>query len=131
MASLVLPQVPPVRRLWALLAGALLLALGVALVAQVSGDRGIIPIASSEDIEVRDIHVDVTGKSPEDARLKGWREAQKLAWEKLDGPDIPDSQLEGLVSAIVVQQERLGPRRYSAPLGVIFDRARPGGRLGG
>src|SRR5687768_10374597 len=131
MASLVLPQVPPVRRLWALLAGALLLALGVALVAQVAGDRGIIPIASTEDIEVRDIQVDVTGKSPEDARLKGWREAQRLAWEKLDGPDIPDSQLEGLVSAIVVQQERLGPRRYIATLGVVFDRARAGGLLGG
>ena len=131
MASLALPQVLPVRRLWALLAGALALALGVALVAQVSGDRGIIPIASSEDIEVTGINVDVTGKNPEEARLNGWREAQRLAWEKLDGPDIPDSQLEGLVSAIVVQQERLGPRRYIATLGVVFDRARAGGLLGG
>jgi hypothetical protein len=131
MASLVLPQVPPVRRLWALIAGAVLLALGVALVAQVSGDRGIIPVASSEDIEVRGIKVDVTGKNPEDARLKGWSEAQKLAWEKLGGPDIPDSQLQGRVSAIVVEQERLGPRRYIATLGVVFDRARAGGLLGG
>jgi hypothetical protein len=131
MASLVLPQVPPVRPLWALLAGALLLALGVALVAQVGGDRGIIPVASSEDIEVRGIEVDVTGKDPQDARLKGWAEARKLAWEKLDGPDIPDSQLEGLVSAIVVEKERLGPRRYIATLGVVFDRARAGGLLGG
>ena len=131
MASLALPQVPPVRRLGALLAGALLLALGAVLVAQVGGDRGIIPVASSEDIEVRGIEVDVTGKSPQDARLKGWAEARKLAWEKLDGPDIPDSQLQGLVSAIVVEQERLGPRRYIATLGVIFDRARTGGLLGG
>ena len=92
MASLALPQVPPVRRLWALLAGAFLLALGAVLVAQVGGDRGIIPVASSEDIEVRGIKVDVTGKDPQDARLKGWAEARKLAWEKLDGPDIPDSQ---------------------------------------
>jgi hypothetical protein len=131
MASLVLPHVPPVRRLWAVLAVALLLALGAALVAQVSGDRGIIPIASSEDIEVRGIKVDVTGKNPQDARLNGWREAQKLAWEKLGGPDIPDSQIESMVSAIVVEQERLGPRRYIATLGVIFDRARAGGLLGG
>ena len=80
MASLALPQVPPVRRLWALLAGALLLALGAVLVAQVGGDRGIIPVASSEDIEVRGIRVDVTGKNPQDARLKGWAEARKLAW---------------------------------------------------
>lgn len=131
MASLALPQVPPVRRLWALLAGALLLALGAVLIAQVGGDRGIIPVASSEDIEVRGIKVDVTGKNPQDARLKGWAEARKLAWEKLEGPTIPDSQLQGLVSAIVVEQERLGPRRYIATLGVVFDRARAGGLLGG
>ena len=131
MASLALPQVTPVRRLWALLAGALLLALGAVLVAQVGGDRGIIPVASSEDIEVRGIKVDVVGKNPQDARLKGWEEARKLAWEKLGGPDIADSQLQGLVSAIVVEQERLGPRRYIATLGVIFDRARAGGLLGG
>lgn len=108
-----------------------LAAAGVALVAQVSGDRGIAPVASSTDIEVRGIKVDVTGKNPEDARLNGWRKAQRLAWEKLGGPDIADSQLQGLVSAIVVQQERLGPRRYIATLGVIFDRARAGGLLGG
>lgn len=131
MASLALPQVPPVRRLWALLAGALLLALGAVLVAQVGGDRGIIPVASSEDIEVRGIRVDVTGRNPQDARLKGWAEARKLAWEKLGGPAIADSQLQGLVSAIVVEQERLGPRRYIATLGVVFDRARAGGLLGG
>jgi len=131
MASLALPKTPPVRRLWALLAGALLLALGAVLVAQVGGDRGIIPVASSEDIEVRGIKVDVSGRNPQDARLKGWAEARKLAWEKLGGPDIPDSQLEGLVSAIVVEQERLGPRRYIATLGVVFDRARAGGLLGG
>ena len=104
MASLALSQYPPVRRLWVLLAGALLLALGAALIAQVGGDRGIIPVASSEDIEVRGIKVDVAGKNPEDARLNGWREAQKLAWEKIHGPDISESQLEGLVSAIVVEQ---------------------------
>ena len=131
MASLALSQYPPVRRLWVLLAGALLLALGAALIAQVGGDRGIIPVASSEDIEVRGIEVDVVGKNPQDARLKGWAEARKLAWEKLDGPAIPDSQLQGLVSAIVVEQERLGPRRYIATLGVVFDRARAGGLLGG
>ena len=131
MPSLVLPTAPTARRPWVPIAAALVLAAAAAaLVAQVGGDRGIIPVASSEDIEVRGIKVDVTGKNPEDARLKGWREAQKLAWEKLGGPDIPDSQIESLVSAIVVQQEQLGPRRYIATLGVIFDRARAGGLLG-
>src|SRR5688572_1130964 len=81
MPVLALPHPPSTRRAWAPLAAALALIAGVALLAQVGGDRGIIPVASSEDIEVRGIKVDVTGKNPEDARLNGWREAQKLAWE--------------------------------------------------
>jgi hypothetical protein len=107
------------------------LAAAAALVAQVSGDRGIAPVASSTDIEVHGIKVDVTGKNSQDARLNGWRLAQKEAWKKLGGPAMSDSQIEGLVSAIIVEQERLGPRRYIATLGVIFDRARAGGVLGG
>ena len=130
MPVLTLPNAPSAPRAWAPLAVALALVLGAALLAQVGGDRGIIPVASSEDIEVRDIRVNVSGKNPDDARLKGWEAARKLAWQKLGGPAIPDSQLQGLVSAIVVQQERLGPRRYIATLGVIFDRARAGGLLG-
>ena len=132
MPVLTLPHAPIARRFPILVAAALVLgAVAAALLAQVGGDRGIIPVASSEDIEVRGIEVDVVGKNPQDARLKGWAEARKLAWEKLDGPAIPDSQLQGLVSAIVVEQERLGPRRYIATLGVVFDRARAGGLLGG
>ncbi|KRA83912.1 hypothetical protein ASD76_07865 [Altererythrobacter sp. Root672] len=131
MPSLALPQISSPRRLWAPIAGAVALALGVALVAQVSGDRGIAPVASTTDIEVRGIKVDVVGKNSEDARLKGWQEAKKLAWKKIGGPDIPESQLEGLISAIVVEREQLGPRRYIATLGVVFDRARSGGLLGG
>jgi hypothetical protein len=125
-----LPQVPAARRAWGPFAAAVALLAGVALVAQVEGDRGIIPVASSTDIEVSGITVDVRGDSPDDARLKGWREAQRKAWERLGGPKIPDSQIESMVSAIVVEQERLGPRRYIATLGVIFDRARAGGLLG-
>lgn len=110
----------------ALLGGAYALAL-----AQVSGERGIAPTASSADIEVRGISVDVTGKNAEDARQKGWREAQRKAWEKAGGPKLPDSQLAGLVSSIVIQREQLGPKRYIATLGVIFDRQRAGRYLGG
>lgn len=129
------PAVAPSRplRRWAGSA-ALALALlggGYALVAQVAGERGIAPTAASADIEVTGISVDVKGKSAEDARANGWREAQRKAWEKLKGPKISDSQLEGLVSAIVIEKERLGPRRYIATLGVVFDRQRAGAYLGG
>lgn len=131
MSNLALPQALFARRLPLLLAGVVLLALAGMLIAQVSGDRGIAPVASSTDIEVRGIEVDVTGDNPEDARRKGWRRAQHLAWEELGGPELPDSRIESMVSAIVVESEQLGPRRYIATLGVIFDRARAGGLLGG
>jgi len=104
---------------------------GYALLAQVAGDRGIAPTAASADIEVKGINVDVQGKSAEDARANGWREAQKQAWAKLGGPQLSEGQLEGLVSAIIIERERLGPRRYIATLGVVFDRQRAGSYLGG
>lgn len=104
---------------------------GYALVAQVAGERGIAPTAASADIEVKGITVDVTADSAEEARAKGWREAQRKAWAKIKGPKISDSQLDGLVSAVVIERERLGPRRYIATLGVVFDRQRASGYLGG
>ncbi|WP_228243428.1 heavy-metal-associated domain-containing protein [Porphyrobacter sp. GA68] len=100
------------------------------LLAQVGGDRGIAPVAVTTDIEVGGIQVNVRGDSPEAARVAGWREAQQLAWKKIGGPDLPDSQLESLVSAIIIEEERIGPRRYIATLGVIFDRQRAGRLLG-
>lgn len=108
---------------------AILLA-AAALLAQVGGDRGIAPVAATTDIEVGGIKVNVRGDSPEEAREAGWRQAQRLAWKRIGGPAIPDSQLDGLVSAIIIEQERIGPRRYIATLGVIFDRQRAGRLLG-
>lgn len=101
------------------------------MVAQVAGDRGIAPTASSADIEVRGIEVDVRAASGEEARQQAWQEAQRIAWQRVDGPPISDSQLSGMVSAIVIQRERIGPKRYIATLGVIFDRQRASRYLGG
>lgn len=111
---------------------------GAALVAQIEGDRGIPPIASNGDYEVRGIEVNVSGDNAEDARNNGWREAQRKAWAKLwesngsggAAPGLDDSTIESMVSAVVVESEQIGPRRYIARLGVIFDRARTGERLG-
>jgi hypothetical protein len=108
-----------------------LLALVVAVaVAQVAGERGIAPVAVSTDIEVGGIRVDARGDTAEAAREEGWKEAQRKAWERIDGPAVSDSQLQSLVSAIVIEQERIGPGRYIATLGVIFDRQRAGRLLG-
>ena len=125
-------------------AGALLLAVGGALVgpailAQIEGDRGIAPIASTGDFEVSGIEVNVQGSSAADARAKGWQEAEKLAWQKLwktnglgggEAPALDPGTLDAMVAAVVVEQEQIGPHRYIARLGVTFDRARTGGYLG-
>ena len=125
------PARPLLRQLASVALAVALLGGGYALVAQVAGERGIAPTAASADIEVKGITVDVTANSAEEARAKGWREAQRKAWEKIKGPKISDSQLDGLVSAVVIERERLGPKRYIATLGVIFDRQRASGFLGG
>ena len=109
------------------------------VVAQIeAGDRGIAPINSSNDLMVSGIRVDVTGDSADDARLKGWEEAQRLGWQALfrqvnnssGAPALSDSALNGIVSAIIVEREQIGPRRYIATLGIQFDRARAGQILG-
>ncbi|MFC3173969.1 heavy-metal-associated domain-containing protein [Novosphingobium bradum] len=113
-------------------AGLLLAGLvGAAVVAQIEGDRGIAPVASTSDIEIDGIAVNTTGKTGAEARRNGWREAAKQAWAKAGGPAMPDGQIEGMVSAVVVQSEQIGPRRYIATLGVIFDRTRAGQFIGG
>lgn len=105
--------------------------LALAAWAQISGDRGIAPVAASRDIRVSGIAVDARGDSPQEAREAGWKEAARLAWNKIGGPELSDSQISAMVSAIVIESEQLGPRRYIARLGVVFDRARASGYLGG
>ena len=124
---------------WATLFGLFFAILLVGVVeGQISrGDRGITPINSSGDFLASGILVDVTGDSADDAREKGWREAQRLGWAQLyrklngsEGPKLGDSVLDGIVTAIVVEEEQIGPRRYVAKLGVQFDRVRAGQILG-
>ena len=111
---------------------------GGIVVAQIEGPkRGIAPIASNGDFEVTGVEVNVTGKNAQDARQNGWEEAQRLGWTALwakmhggEGGKLSDSTLDGIVAAIVVEQEQIGPRRYVAKLGVLFDRARAGQLLG-
>ena len=135
---------PPSVRNWrpnaaAQLGGGVALALGIVLfavgparlLAQIEGDRGIAPVASTGDVEIDGIEVNTTGKTADEARRAGWREAAKQAWAKTGGPQLSDSQIEGLVSAVVVEREQIGPRRYIARLGVIFDRTRTGQYIGG
>lgn len=132
MATLPRPFPTPTTRQLALIAALIVgLALAIAAWAQIAGDRGIAPVAASRDIRVSGVVVDTKGDTPLEAREAGWKEAARLAWKKIGGPELSDSQLTAMVSAIVIESEQLGPRRYIARLGVVFDRARASGYLGG
>lgn len=116
---------------FASLAALALIGTGAArLVAQIEGDRGIAPLANSEDIQVNGVQVDVIGKTGAEARLEGWKEAEKAAWKKLGGPDMPVESIDAMVSSIVIEHEEVGPHRYIARLGVIFDKTKAGQFVG-
>ncbi len=100
-------------------------------------DRGAPAAAfSGNSFEVTGVDVDVRGKDADAARMGGWRLAQRKGWEMLSRRmtghtgTLSDSALDGLVSGIVVEQEQIGPTRYIARLGVLFDRGRAASLLG-
>ena len=112
-----------------------------ALYAQLeTGDRGILPIDSSGTLEITGIHVDIGATDAQSARYAGWRIAQRQGfralWAKMhnaplnQAPNLPDSTLDQIVSSIIVDHEQIGPNRYIADLGVLFDRARAAQFLG-
>ena len=96
------------------------------LIAQIEGDRGIIPVATSSDIQIGGIEVETTGKDANEARQNGWKLAQRLGWQMLKGPAMSDGQIESMVAAVVIEHEQIGPHRYVAKLGVVFDREKAG-----
>jgi hypothetical protein len=103
-------------------------------------DRGVPPIDSASSLEVTGVTVDVTAENANAARTEGWRRAQLEGWRMLwsrttsrpvgEAPALPESVLNSIVSGIIIEQEQIGPRRYIARLGVLFDRARTGQFLG-
>ena len=105
-----------------------------------STDRGILPLATSDTLEIDGIHVDVGAPDAQTARFAGWRIAQregfKALWAKMhnapasEAPIIPDTTLDGIVSSINVEREQIGPNRYIADLGIQFDRSRAAQFLG-
>jgi hypothetical protein len=105
-----------------------------------TGERGILPLDSSGTLEIGGIHVDVGGSDAMTARYSGWRIAQRQGfralWAKMhnapmsQAPNLPDSTLDDIVSSINVEREEIGPNRYIADLGILFDRARAAPLLG-
>jgi hypothetical protein len=117
------------------------LGIGVAVYAQLeTSDRGILPLDTSNTLEVGPVHVDVGAADAQSARLAGWRMAQRQGfralWAKMhnapvnQAPNLPDGTLDQIVSSINVDHELLGPNRYIADLRVEFDRGRAAPFLG-
>lgn len=132
---------PPLRPPLVLLAAIASLAVGGAVWAQLEGaDRGVPPIDSASTFEIGGVEVDVSAETAQKAREAGWREAQQKGWKALwaktngrpveQAPGLTDAALNGMVAGIIVEQEQIGPKRYIATLGVLFDRARTGQLLG-
>ena len=123
------------RALFPLLGLALVGSGGVVL-GQVATTAPVAPVDDSGNFEVDGVNVDVVAKDSEAARHAGWKLAQRKAWTMLskrlgkDGGMISDGTLDSIVSAIVVENENIGPNRYVARLGVAFSRARAGPMLG-
>ena len=118
-----------------------LLGLSAVVYAQLeTGDRGIPPIDSSGTLEVTGIHVDVGAADANRARFAGWRIAQRQGFRALyakmhkvpinQAPTLPDTTLDDIVSSINIEREQIGPNRYIADLGILFDRARAAPFLG-
>ncbi|MGE5563753.1 MAG: heavy-metal-associated domain-containing protein [Bacillota bacterium] len=115
--------------------------IGVGVYAQLEGgDRGILPLDTTNTLEIGGVHVDVGAADALSARLAGWRVAQrqgfKLLWAKMhnappsQAPNLPDGTLDQIVSSINVDREEIGPNRYIADLRVEFDRDRSAPFLG-
>jgi hypothetical protein len=104
------------------------------------GERGILPLDEAGTLEIGGIQVDVGGKDAQSARYAGWRIAQREGFKKLwaqshnlpvdRAPSLSDATLDDIVSSIIVEREQIGPNRYIAELGILFDRARAGQLIG-
>jgi hypothetical protein len=142
VTSIVLTQSRSRRRWPVLLATAALLGAGgwYAVAQLAPGERGVPPIDSSSNYEVTGVQVDVSGRTADEARNAAWRMAQRKGWKILwarmhqlspdAAPGLPDSTLDTIVADIEVEAEQVGPHRYIATLGVLFDRGRTGQFLG-
>lgn len=114
--------------------------LGIAVAQDAPGGDAPAGQYAGASFEVSGIDVDVAARTAGAARTAAYREAQRKGWQLLyarmtgkpiaSAPRLSDSALDAMVSGIVVEREQIGPNRYIARLGVMFDRGRAGQLLG-
>ncbi len=76
----------------------------------------------------RGVQAEATAENAVLARDRAHASARRIAWQRLleqtgatGGPTPPDSQLENMVAALIVEEERTTPTRYSGRLTVQFN----------
>lgn len=114
--------------------------LGIAVAQDAPGGDAPAGQYGGASFEVSGIDVDVAARTAGAARTAAYREAQRKGWQLLyarmtgkpvaSAPRLSDSAIDAMVSGIVVEREQIGPNRYIARLGVMFDRGRAGQLLG-
>lgn len=87
------------------------------------------PLAAQDNPLVqRGVPAEATAENAVLARDRAHASARRIAWQRLleqtgatGGPMPPDSQLENMVAALIVEEERTTPTRYSGRLTVQFN----------
>ncbi|WP_249732089.1 hypothetical protein [Roseococcus sp. SDR] len=87
------------------------------------------PLAAQDNPLVqRGVPAEATAENAVLARDRAHASARRIAWQRLleqtgatGGPIPPDSQLENMVAALIVEEERTTPTRYSGRLTVQFN----------
>ncbi|WP_343898032.1 hypothetical protein, partial [Craurococcus roseus] len=92
--------------------------------------------AGAPNLTQRGIPAEATAENGVLAREKALASGRRLAWEKLAAEagapagNLSDSRIEGMVSSIVIEQERTSPTRYTGRITVNFDPGRVRSALG-
>lgn len=110
------------------IAGAMLLA-GVLLLPALPAAQ----TAGGNPLVQRDVPAEAVAENAVMARDRALAAGQRIAYERMAAAmglplNIPDRQIEAMVSSLVIESERITPRGYSARITVNFDPAGTGPR---
>jgi hypothetical protein len=83
----------------------------------------------------RGVPAEATAENGVIARERALAAGRRAAWDRIASPagvtrQLSDSQIEGMVSSIVIEEERTSPTRYTGRITVNFNPGRARGYLG-
>jgi hypothetical protein len=95
------------------------------------------PPAASLNFTQRGVPAEASAENGVLAKEKALAAGRRAAWSKLlseagtSGPGLSDSQIDNMVSSIVIEEERISPTRYTGRITVNFNPNRVRSQLGG